>query len=397
MSNRAGNLVQQQSGPNGFSAFIPTPLPPDPPVLLDGELARLHGTAAHALGKLDGASALLDPERLLYMYVRKEAVLTSQIEGMQSTLSDLLEYENTAAPGTPVDDVREVSRYVDALFYAIEEIRTGTLPLCLRLLRNAHARLMSAGRGTTQAPGEFRRTQNWVGGTRPGNAIYVPPPPHEVMPALGNLERYLHDEFGSTPVLLKAGIAHAQFETIHPFLDGNGRIGRLLISLMLVVDGALTHPYFYISLYFKQNRSDYYDALERVRTQGDWEGWLRFFLIGMEAVANEATRTAEALSNLFGSDRAKVEALGRAAPSALKVYDLMRQRIVVSASRVVEESELTWPTVLAALKRLEELGIAREVSGKKRYRLYQYTSELDILNGETDLGQPLPPSPAHVR
>ena len=322
------------------------------------------------------------------MYVRKEAVLTSQIEGTQSTLSDLLEYENADAPGTPVDDVREVSRYVDALFYAIEEIRTGTLPLCLRLLQNAHTRLMSAGRGSTQQPGEFRRTQNWVGGTRPGNAIYIPPPPHEVVPSMGNLERYLHDEFGSTPILLKAGIAHAQFETIHPFLDGNGRIGRLLISLMLVVDGALSHPYFYISLYFKKNRSEYYDALQRVRTHGDWEGWIRFFLIGVEAVAQEAHRTAEALSDLFGSDRAKVEALGRAAPSALRVYDLMRQRIVVSASRVVEESDLTWPTVLAALKRLEELGIAHELSGKKRNRLYQYTSQFDILNRETDPGQP---------
>ena len=388
MSNRAGNLVQQQAGPDGFSAFIPKPLPPNPPVFLEGELARLHETAAFALGKLDGASAQLDPERLLYMYVRKEAVLTSQIEGTQSTLADLLEYENGAAPGTPVDDVREVSRYVDALFYAIDEIKTGSLPLSLRLLKQAHSRLMSAGRGHTRAPGEFRRTQNWVGGTRPGNAIYVPPPPHEVMPALDNLERYLHDEFGSMPVLLKAGIAHAQFETIHPFLDGNGRIGRLLISLMLVVDGALTHPYFYISLYFKKYRSDYYEALQLVRTQGDWEGWLRFFLIGVEAVAYEATRTAEALSSLFGADQAKVESLGRAAPSALKVYDLMRRRILISAPRAVEELGLTWPTVQAALKRLQELDIAHEVSGRKRNRLYQYTSQLQLLNREAGVGEP---------
>ncbi len=388
MSNRAGNLVQQQAGPDGFSAFIPKPLPPNPPVFLEGELARLHETAAFALGKLDGASAQLDPERLLYMYVRKEAVLTSQIEGTQSTLADLLEYENGAAPGTPVDDVREVSRYVDTLFYAIDEIKSGSLPLSLRLLKQAHSRLMSAGRGHTRAPGEFRRTQNWVGGTRPGNAIYVPPPPHEVMPALDNLERYLHDEFGSMPVLLKAGIAHAQFETIHPFLDGNGRIGRLLISLMLVVDGALTHPYFYISLYFKKYRSDYYEALQLVRTQGDWEGWLRFFLIGVEAVAYEATRTAEALSSLFGADQAKVESLGRAAPSALKVYDLMRRRILISAPRAVEELGLTWPTVQAALKRLQELDIAHEVSGRKRNRLYQYTSQLQLLNREAGVGEP---------
>jgi Fic family protein len=352
-------------------------------------LVGLHEAAAYALGRLDGASSRLDPERLLYMYVRKEAVLTSQIEGTQSTLSDLLEYENAAAPGTPEDDVRDVSRYVDALFYAIEEIRTGRLPLCLRLLRNAHARLTSSGRGSTQTPGEFRKSQNWVGGTRPGNAIYVPPPPHEVMPALDNLERYLHDDFSSTPMLLKAAIAHAQFETIHPFLDGNGRIGRLLISLMLVVDGGLTRPYFFISLYFKKNRSDYYQALQRIRTHGDWEGWIRFFLIGVEASALEATRIAEALSDLFVSDRARVEALGRAAPSATRVYDVLRQRIVVSASRVVEESDLAWPTVLAALERLEVLGIARELSGQKRNRLYQYRSQFDILNRENDLGHPL--------
>lgn len=380
MSNRAGNFVQQQSGPDGFSAFIPAPLPPNPPVRLEGDLARLNESAAFALGRLEGASARLDPRRLLYMYVRKEAVLTSQLEGTQSTLYDLLEYENAGAPGTPLDDVQEVSRYVDALFYALDAIECGTLPLSLRLIKEAHSRLMSAGRGSGRTPGEFRKTQNWVGGTRPGNATYVPPPPHEVIPALGNLEKYLHDGSESTPLLVKAGIAHAQFETIHPFLDGNGRIGRLLISLMLVVDGALTQPYFFISLYFKENRSEYYDALQRVRTAGDWEGWLRFFLIGVEAVAQEAIGTAEALSDLFRIDRARVETLGRAAPSALKVYDLLRQRILVSSTRAVDELGLTWPTVQAALRRLEKMEIVREVSGKKRNRLYEYTSHLRILN-----------------
>ena len=318
------------------------------------------------------------------MYVRKEAVLTSQIEGTQSTLSDLLEYENAGAPGTPLDDVQEVSRYVDALFYALDAIECGRLPPSLRLIKEAHSRLTSAGRGSAGTPGEFRKTQNWVGGTRPGNATYVPPPPHEVMPALGNLEKYLHDEFGPTPVLIKAGIAHAQFETIHPFLDGNGRIGRLLISLMLVVDGALTQPYFFISLYFKKYRSEYYDALQRVRTAGDWEGWLRFFLIGVEAVAQEATRIAETLSDLFKVDRARVETLGRAAPSALRVYDLLRQRILVTSTRAGDELGLTWPTVQAALERLEKMEIVREVSGKKRNRLYEYTSQLHILNQGID-------------
>jgi Fic family protein len=383
MTNRAGRLVRQQGGVEGFSAFIPAPLPPDPPVDLGGDMARLHESAAFALGRLGGASLRLDPDRLLYMYVRKEAVLTSQIEGTQSTLADLLRYENANAPGTPVDDVREVSRYVDALFYAADQIKTGSLPLSLRLLKEAHRRLLEEGRGAAQDPGEFRRTQNWVGGTRPGNATYVPPPPHEVLPALGNLEKYIHDEFGPTPALVKAALAHAQFETIHPFLDGNGRIGRLLISLILVADGALPHPFFYISLYFKKNRTDYYEALQRVRTHGDWEKWLRFFLIGAEAVANEATSTAEALSDLFRFDRTRVEKLGRAAPSALRVYDLLQDRILISSTRVAETLGLTWPTVQAAIERLESLGIAKELTGKRRDRVYAYERQLKVLDQGT--------------
>ena len=314
------------------------------------------------------------------MYVRKEAVLSSQIEGTQSTLTDLLKYENAGAPGTPVDDVREVSRYVDALLFAVEQITSGSLPLSLRLIRETHARLTADGRGSGRSPGEFRRTQNWLGGTRPGNAIFVPPPPHEVMPALDNLERFLHDEYGSTPALLKAGIAHCQFETIHPFLDGNGRVGRLLISLILIGEEALPQPFFYISLYFKRNRTDYYDALQRVRTKGDWENWIRFFLIGVEDVANEATRTANALEELFATDRKRVEGLGRAAPSALKVYDLLRERIVISPSRAAEELAITWPTVIAALSRLESMRIATEVTGRQRDRLYSYAAQLKTLD-----------------
>lgn len=383
MTNRAGQFVRQQGGVEGFSAFIPAPLPPDPPVDLGGDMARLHESAAYALGRLGGVSLQLDPDRLLYMYVRKEAVLTSQIEGTQSTLADLLRYENANAPGTPVGDVREVSCYVDALFFAADQIKTGSLPLSLRLLKEAHRRLLEKGRGAAQDPGEVRRTQNWIGGTRPGNATYVPPPPHEVSPALSNLEKYIHDEYGPTPALVKAALAHAQFETIHPFLDGNGRIGRLLISLILVADGALPHPFFYLSLYFKQNRTDYYEALQRIRTHGDWEGWLRFFLIGAEAVANEATSTAESLSKLFTHDRAKVEKLGRAAPSALRVYDLLRDRILISPTRVAETLALTWPTVQSAIERLESLGIAKEVTGKRRDRIYAYERQLKVLDEGT--------------
>jgi Fic family protein len=378
--------VRQQKGIEGYSAFIPAPLPPDPAVDLGGDMARLNESAAYALGRLGGVSRQWDPDRLLYLYVRKEAVLTSQIEGTQSTLADLLRYENANAPGTPVDDVREVSRYVDALSYAADQIKAGPLPLSLRLLKEAHRRLLKEGRGSAQDPGKFRRTQNWVGGTRPGNASYVPPPPHEVLPALSNLEKYIHDEYGPAPALVKAALAHAQFETIHPFLDGNGRIGRLLISLVLLADGALPHPFFYISLYFKQNRTDYYEALQRIRTHGDWEGWLRFFLIGAEAVANEATSTAESLSELFSTDRARIENLGRAAPSALRVYDLLRDRILISSTRVAETLGLTWPTVQAAIERLESLGIAKEVTGKRRDRIYAYERQLRVLDEGTGGG-----------
>lgn len=383
-STRAGRFVQQGTGPEGYAAFIPAPLPPDPPVEMTPELRRLHEEAAHALGRLDGVSERMDPERLLYMYVRKEAVLSSQIEGTESSLSELLEYENAAAPGTPVSDVREVSRYVAALQHGLDRIRTGHLPLSLRLLREMHRILVEDSRGSSRAPGEFRRTQNWVGGTRPANARFVPPPPDEMTVALDNLERFLHDELGPTPAILKAGLAHAQFETIHPFLDGNGRIGRLLISLLFVVDEVLRQPFFYLSLYFRQHRADYYDALQRVRTHGDWEGWLGYYLSGVTAVAREAVATTNALLEIFEHDQRRVAGLGRAAGSALKVYDLLRRQVILSPSRAAEELDLTWPTVNSALKRLSGLGIAREITSKKRDRLFAYVRQLEILNQGTE-------------
>jgi Fic family protein len=376
---RAGTFVQQQSGPDGFAAFIPAPLPPDPPLDFSPELQRIHEEAVHALGQLEGVSRTMDPDRLLYIYVRKEAVLSSQIEGTQSTLSDLLEYESEAVPGTPLHDVEEVSRYVAALYHGLERIRSGELPLSLRLIREVHGVLMRAGRGSAQDPGEFRRTQNWIGGTRPGNARFVPPPPHEMRSALDNLEKFLHDAYGRTPAILKAGLAHAQFETVHPFLDGNGRVGRLLISLIFGAERVLTQPFFYFSLYLKENRADYYDALQRVRTHGDWEGWMRFYLIGIDAVARQATETTLALRALFEEDQQRVLGLGRAAGSALRVYDLLRQRIIVSAPKAARELSLTWPTVNSALQRLEQLGIVREATGKARDRLYVYWRQLELL------------------
>jgi Fic family protein len=377
---RAGTFIQQQAGAKGFAAFIPAPLPPDPPLDFGPEMQRIHEEAVHAIGQLEGVSRTMDPDRLLYMYGRKEAVLSSQIEGTQSTLFDLLEYESDAVPGMPLHDVEEVSRYVAALYHGLERIRSGELPLSLRLIREIHGVLMQAGRGSGRDPGEFRRTQNWIGGTRPGNARFVPPPPHEMGPMLDNLEKFLHDGYGRTPAILKAGLAHAQFQTIHPFLDGNGRVGRLLISILFGAEGVLTRPFFYLSLYLKENRSDYYDALQRVRTHGDWEGWMHFYLVGVDAVARQATETTVALRVLFEEDQRRVLGLGRAAGSALRVYDLLKQRVIVSAPKAARELGLTWPTVNSALQRLEQLGIVLEATGKARDRLYVYQRQLELLN-----------------
>jgi Fic family protein len=380
---RSGYFVRQQSGPEGFSAFIPAPLPPDPPLKLDSGFGEALERASHSLGRLDGVSASLDPDRLLYVYIRKEAVLSSQIEGTQSTLSDLLRYEIDEAPGTPVDDVREVSRYVSALQHGFARLRAG-MPLSLRLIREIHGVLMREGGGGHGAPGEFRRTQNWIGGSRPGTARYVPPPPHEMMAALDNLEKFIHDAGERTPPLLKAGLAHAQFETIHPFLDGNGRVGRLLITLLLCAEGALSQPFLYLSLYFRERRTEYYDALQRIRTHGDWEGWMRFYLDGVEVVSAQATRTARALLALFDRDRERVLGLGRGAASALAVYELLRGRVLTSVPRARRVLPLSAPTVAAALERLEGLGIVRETTGRARGRLWVYQAQLDLLTDGPD-------------
>lgn len=263
-SHRADKWIKQQAGPESFASFYPASLPPDPPIHYDVELHKLQDSANRALGRLEGVSLLLpDPTLFLYTYVRKEAVLSSQIEGTQSSLSDLLLFENKEVPGVPLSDVQEVSNYVSAIYYGLERLRK-ELPLSLRLIKEIHAILMKDARGSEKEPGEFRRSQNWIGGTRPGNAFYVPAPSHEVVPAMGALEKFLHDDPVATPPLVKAGLAHAQFETIHPFLDGNGRLGRLLITFVLCAEGVLTQPLLYLSLFFKQHRETYYAATEKV-------------------------------------------------------------------------------------------------------------------------------------
>ena len=365
-------------------AFVPLPLPPDPKIELESRDYELMERANRALGRLDGVTTILpNTELFLYLYVRKEAVLSSQIEGTQSSLSDLLLYESDEAPGVPMDDVVEVSNYVAALNHGLERLRDG-FPLSLRLIREIHGILLRKGRGEKKQPGEFRTSQNWIGGTRPGNALYVPPPPERLMDCLGALEKFLHDDPMRMPTLLKAGLAHVQFESIHPFLDGNGRVGRLLITLLLCEEKALTDPILYLSLYFKMHRQTYYDLLQKVRTEGAWEEWLRFFLRGVQETSNQATEAARSILELFDQDRERIDSkLGRAAGSGLRVHELLQRRPIVNTSQAVKELSLTRPTIISALENLQELRIVRELTGKQRYRVYTYDRYFNILDEGT--------------
>ena len=387
-SQRAGRWVTQGTGPAAYRAFVPRPLPPEPALVIDEALQRRIELAGLALGRLDGIGRLLPgPDDLLYSYVRKEAVLSSQIEGTQSSLSDLLLHENSAAPGVPVEDVQEVSNYIAALTRGVELLQT--LPLSLRLIREVHRTLVTGTRGSARTPGEFRRSQNWIGGSGPGSALFVPPPVPEVMPALGALEKYLHSD--RLPALVKAGLVHAQFETIHPFLDGNGRVGRMLIPLMFVAEGVLERPWLYVSLHFKRHRSQYYELLQRVRTHGAWEEWLEFFLDGVATVADSAVAKIRELLDLFDVDRRAVAATrggsiyGRAALQInLVIYDYLRARIAIRIPEAARACGTTKQTVARALADLELLGIVREVTGKPKNRLYVYQRYLDILNRDAD-------------
>lgn len=375
-----GDYIPSMTMPETFLAFVPRPLPPVPPLQLDANFYDLIERANRALGRLDGLTTLLpEPSLFLYLYVRKEALLSSQIEGTQSSFSDLLLYEIEEAPGVPLDDVQEVSRYVAALNHGLARLREG-FPLSLRLIREIHEVLLSEGRGSERTPGEFRRTQNWIGGTRPGNALFVPPPPAEVMSCLGELEKFLHDQPVRTPVLIKAALAHVQFETIHPFLDGNGRLGRLLITFLLCAEGALSEPLLYLSLYFKTHRQLYYELLQQVRIKGDWEAWLVFFLEGVMVTSEQASSTARRLLALFENDRQRIETLGRGANSTLRVHSLMRKKPLFSITYAKTELRLTVPTITSALKNLENLGMVKEVTGRSRDRLFVYGEYLNILN-----------------
>jgi Fic family protein len=364
---RAGSFREVGDGDAAHLVFHPAPLPPAPPLDLDIELHRLLDRANQALGRLDGITLLPpDPSQFLYTFIRKEAVLSSQIEGTVSSLSDLLLFENEAVPGVPMEDLEETASYIAAMDHGVNSIVSGRLPLCNRLLREVHERLLRSGRGADKAPGEFRRSQNWLGGTRPGNARYVPPPWEEVEPAMSDLERFLHDQPAPSPVLVKAALSHVQFESIHPFLDGNGRVGRLLITLLLVDQGVLRRPLLYLSLYLKSNRDAYYDLLQRVRSAGAWEEWLRFFLEGVGDVAESTAATTPQIVEMIERDRSQIHELGRAAATALRVHDLAVKRVVVKPRTAAQLLGLSEPPVYGAIARLEEAGILREVTGRAR-------------------------------
>ena len=388
MGDRSGQYILTSSVGEEVRAFVPDPLPPSSDLELTAEDQDLMERANRALGRLDGTATLLpDTQLFLYLYVRKEAVLSSQIEGTQSSLSDLLLYESDEVPGVPMDDVVEVSNYVAALNHGLERLEEG-FPLSLRLIREIHGILLPEGRGSEKEPGEFRRSQNWIGGSRPGNATYVPPPPNKVVDCMGALEKFLHDDPVRMPTLIKAGLAHVQFETIHPFLDGNGRVGRLLITLLLCEEGALTKPILYLSLYFKTHRDRYYELLQKVRKEGTWEEWLRFFLEGVKETSAQAVEAARSILELFEGDRLKIrDNLGRSANSALRMHEFLQENPVVTTSRANEEMAISRPTITSALENLQDLGIVREMTGKERYRVYAYDEYLGILHEGTE---PLP-------
>lgn len=370
LRHRAGRYIEQ---PTGYRAFVPAPLPPVPAIRLEGELQALLSEADRALGRLDGSiHTLPNPDLFVFMYVRKEAVLSSQIEGTQSSLQDLLAAEaRMLTPDTP-KDVDEVVNYVQAMNYGLERLHD--LPLSVRLIKEIHAHLLQGVRGSRLTPGELRTSQNWIGpgGCTLNEASYVPPPPHEVLGALGALETFLHAE-SNLPVLIQIGLAHAQFETIHPFLDGNGRIGRLLITFLLCQREVLLKPVLYLSHYFKQHRSEYYEHLQAIRDYGQWEQWLAFFLRGVASVSREATETARRILALREEHRATVTAhLGRAAGNGHRVLESLYQRPMVSVSEVQDLTGTTYTAANSLVARLTQLGILQEVTGYKRNRVFRY-------------------------
>ncbi|MCG8549481.1 MAG: Fic family protein [Desulfobacterales bacterium] len=385
--NIQGHYITISNVGEKAQAFVPNPLPPVPPIEWSSDLREKFDQALLALGRLDSVSVLLPGTSLfLYMYVRKEAVLSSMIEGTQSSLSDLLLFEFEHQPGVPLSDVQEVSNYVAALNHGLKRL-SENFPLSLRLLKEIHSVLLSKGRGRECDPGEFRRSQNWIGGTRPGNAAFVPPPPEYLQECMGKLELFMQDQPEKTPVLVKAALAHVQFETIHPFLDGNGRLGRLIITLLLCSEKVLKEPMLYLSLYFKTHRQRYYELLNEVRLTGDWEAWLLFFADAVIHTATQAVETAQQLMKLSSEDGQSINGLKRVSGSAHLIHKAILESPIASPNWIQEKTQLSAATVNACLRELEKLGIVKEVTGRKRNRLYSYVEYIRIMNEGTELPQ----------
>ncbi len=379
-----GHYYTIATGQETVRAFVPHALPPVPGLDFGEGLQRPLETATIALGRLDSVTEILpDPAVFVYGYVRKEAILSAQIEGTQSSLADLMLHEAGGVTVAHRDGALEASNVVAALDHGISRLRGG-FPISNRLMREMHAKLLASGRGKTMTPGEFRRSQNWIGGSRPGNAAFVPPPSHHVQDCMADLERFIHAGNDGLPLLIKAGLAHVQFETIHPFLDGNGRLGRLLISLMLSDAGLLREPLLYISLYLKRNRSTYYRLLDDTRRTGDWEAWIRFFLAGVREVALAAVATARSIREMIRNDRERIGRVGGRADSTLRVHQSLVEMPVGSVTGLARRTSLSAPTVAKALGILEGLGITHEITGRRRGRVFSYRRYMETLREGTD-------------
>ncbi len=376
MNQRIGKYITEKVPNASYKAYVPPKLPPDPPLDMDKLYIHLE-KATLALAELNSmAKSIPNTALFIYMYVRKEALLSSQIEGTQSSFNDLMLFEHDQKPNVSLDDTQEVSNYVKALNHGLARLKNG-FPLSLRLLREVHSMLLSGSRGASKLPGEFRKSQNWIGGSMPGNAMFVPPPPTYMVECLSDFEKFLHNS--KLPILIKAGLAHVQFETIHPFLDGNGRLGRLLITMLLCEDGMLNEPILYLSLYLKQNRNVYYDLLQQVRLHGEWEVWLEFFLEGIYTSAKQALSTAQEINRLFDGDLAKIDSLGRARFSCVQTLEYLKKLPQVSVQLISAELGISAPTARASLNHMVKLKILDEITGQTRDKIYVYRKYLDIL------------------
>jgi Fic family protein len=378
-----GSYVTSTTLGENVRAFVPHALPPAAPVLDASSYAELNRKAELALARLEGVAGLVPSiDWLLYSAIRKEALLTSQIEGTQATLVDLFDKEAGLSVSN-ADDVEEVTNYLRAFRWTQDTLRDPKgLPMSVRLLRQAHRLLMDGARGAGRQPGELRKSQNWIGGTRPGNAVFVPPPPDLVPALLADLERFIHqaDTQDTLPPLVRIGLVHVQFETIHPFLDGNGRIGRLLIAALMEQWGLLSQPLVYVSAYLKQHQSEYYQRLSAVRTEGDWEGWVGFFLEGVARAADTAERGIVALASLINSDRRRLLQAPKITPASLRLFELLPLMPIFSIDQVRERLNTTFPTATAAVKTLETLGIVAEQTGQKKNRHFSYQAYVQLLS-----------------